>query len=143
MIKAPNKANTTKNSLILKQRIKLFSEFSIELIKRVNDTYPGSEGIDNNDMLNHYNWCFDVNSNVFMKQGVNFKNNIEVRDYFLDILIKSYYNIDDKQKDIACISIIKSLNILFSTNITDSNNISILSSIFKKFNKSIDKAIAI
>lgn len=138
MIKATsNKANTTKNNLILKQRMELFKDFSIELIYKVNNTYPGSEGIDDNDKLNHFNWCFDVNCNLFKTQGVDFKNNNEIRDYFLDILIKNYYNIDDTQKQIATTSILKSLITLFSTNITDSKQITILSNIFKKFNKSI------
>lgn len=139
MIKAPSKISTAKNIIILKQRTILFKDFSVELVKKINDTFPGSEGLNDNDVLNHYNWCFDVISNVFQKQGVYFKDNQEIRDYFLDILISSYYSIDDNKKEIATNNIIKSLISLFSTNISTSGNANLLNDIFKKFNTSIDR----
>lgn len=128
-----------KNLMILDEKVKLFKNFSINLINKVNRTYPGSEGIDSNDILNHYNWCYDLMCESIENDNVYLKKNNEVRDFFLDVLIKNYYNTDDKHKDCAATEIVDSLSSLFSMNQSDSKSLSALNNIFKMFNKSIKK----
>lgn len=128
-----------KNLMILDEKVKLFKMFSINLINQVNKTYPGSEGIDSNDILNHYNWCYCLMCESIEKNNIFLKNNNEVRDFFLDLLIKNYYIVDDKHKDRATTEIVDSISSLFSMNQSDSKALNALNNIFKMFNKSIIK----
>ncbi len=128
-----------KNVTLLLSKVNLFKQFSIDLVENVNKTYPGSEGIDQGDVLNHYNWCYNNICKKYVKFSHYFNENQEVKDFFLDILIKNYYCSSDREKDNALIGITNSLNALFSINKTDSKSLTALNNIFKMFNKSIKK----
>lgn len=128
-----------KNLMILDEKVNLFKEFSINLINKINKTFPGSYGINNDDILNHYNWCYDTMCKTIINANVYLNNNNEVRDFFLDLMIKDYYSVDDKHKDIATTEIVNSISLLFSMNQSDSKSLNALNNIFKMFNKSIKK----
>lgn len=128
-----------KNLMILDEKVNFFKKFSIDLINKINTTFPGSVGIDSNDILNHYNWCYDTMCKTIINANVYLNNNNEVRDFFLDLMIKDYYSVDDKHKDIATTEIVNSISTLFSMNQSDSKSLNALNNIFKMFNKSIKK----
>lgn len=77
-------------------RVEIYRNFIRVLSNNIYSTYLGKEYISSEeDILGHYNWCFNDVCNKFKLMGVDFNNNIEVRDYFMDYYRFGLYNAEN------------------------------------------------
>jgi hypothetical protein len=84
-----------KSHNILKERVDLYKDFSLNLLYKIYDTYLGVEYIKNKkDAIGHYNWCFGKVLEEFDEQEIDFYGNDELYDYFLDYYIDQFYSLN-------------------------------------------------
>jgi hypothetical protein len=72
---------------IVKDRVGIYQDFALNLLYYINYYYIDYESINTDeDIDNHYNWCFNKVCDEFLLEELNFRENNSVRMYF-----KSYY----------------------------------------------------
>ena len=81
-----------KSHNILRERVDLYKDFSINLLYKIYDTYLGIEYIKTRkDVIGHYNWCYGEILNQFYDQEIDFYGNDELYDYFLKYYVDQFY----------------------------------------------------
>lgn len=82
-----------KSHNILKERIDLYKDFTINLLIKIYDSYLGKEYIKNRrDIEGHYNWCFGKVLEEFDDQEIDFYGNDELYNYFFSYFLDQFYN---------------------------------------------------
>lgn len=82
------------------EKTKLFGDFIKSLMVRIFTTYI--ESSENKlytikeQQANHFTWCWRRTVSDFNNEGVIFHNDSLVRDYFRDVVFKSFYTFEDK-----------------------------------------------
>lgn len=79
------------------ERCNLYSDFVQSLILLVFDTYLGDDITTQEDRLQHFKWCWYTNIENFKKENINFKDTIDLYDYFLVFLFEVYYLTPNKK----------------------------------------------
>jgi hypothetical protein len=88
-----------KSHGILKERVELYRDFSLNLLYKIYDTYLGIEYIKTKkDAAGHYNWCFGKVLDEFDEQELDFYGNDELYDYFLEYYIDQFYSLRNQPK---------------------------------------------
>ena len=83
---------TEKHKLVIR-RSEIYLEFISYLTHTIVRLYPGSDVIiDNESMMNFYNYCFDRTCDEFKKQNINFENNIELRNRFVSYFENEFFS---------------------------------------------------
>lgn len=81
-----------KSHNILRERVDLYKDFSINLLYKIYDTYLGINYINTKkDAIGHYNWCYGKILDEFDDQEIDFYGNDELYDYFLDYYMDQFY----------------------------------------------------
>jgi len=78
-------------------RCQLYSDFVCSLLMIVFDTYMGDDFTNEEQRINHFNWCWDKNISNFKEEQIEFKSIIELKDYFKEFLVEVFYNVDGKE----------------------------------------------
>ena len=86
-----------KSHNILKERVELYKDFSINLLYMIYDTYLGIEYINTKkNAIGHYNWCFGKVLEQFDEQEIDFYGNDELYEYFLEYYIDQFYSLKNQ-----------------------------------------------
>jgi hypothetical protein len=84
---------------VVPERVELYRDFVISLCYLIHDTYLGDDTIvDEEHILVHFNWCWNINIGNFDKECVDFKKNGEHYYYYLNYFTEIYYKSPDKNK---------------------------------------------
>ena len=78
------------------ERCQLFGDFIESLIVKIVDTYMGDDITKPSQRVKHFKWCWDKTIEDFNGEGINFKSNNEIYNYFKGFMIDSYYSTNDK-----------------------------------------------
>ena len=78
-------------------RVNLYLDFVISLLHIVFDTYMGDDITNNEQRINHFNWCWDRNINNFKKESIFFENQDELKLYYKEFMLEIFYNLEDKE----------------------------------------------
>jgi hypothetical protein len=74
------------------EKIELYYDFFISLLNLVDETYLGSDVLKNeNDIQNHFAWCFNEVINQFEKEKIYFKPQGTHFEYLWLFLYDAYY----------------------------------------------------
>lgn len=123
---------------IIPEKMVLYHEFLLLLLDKINTTYLGSDVLcKDEDMQNHFSWCFKQVVNQFKKERIYFKEAGECYNYLWLFLYGAYYLSDNENK----LELIKEyLKVLFSYNIKKSDmDMSVMKEIYHIFNNSLIK----
>lgn len=86
-----------KSHNILKERVDLYRDFSINLLYKIYNTYLGFEYINTKKKaIGHYNWCFGKLLEEFDEQEIDFYCNDELYDYFLEYYLDQFYSLSEQ-----------------------------------------------
>jgi len=82
-------------SLIVKNRLDLFKDFTINLTCKIHAYYLGNDVLNNEvDIKNHFNWCYDKICDDFALEDLYFYDNKDLRDYFYEYFYDNLYKIN-------------------------------------------------
>lgn len=127
---------------IIKNRIEIYHDFTINLFNYIIRYYVDYESINSEeDISNHYNWCFDKVCDEFLLEGINFKDNESLRDYFKTYFYHEFYQAqNDSTKNVSLQHYEKFWKNIFEIeNQKNKGTIKVLIGLYKIFDESIDK----
>jgi len=77
---------------IVKDRVEIYRDFTINLLNYIIDYYLDDKtlGLDE-DIRNHFNWCFNKVCDEFKLEGIDFTDNKKLREYFYDFYYYQFY----------------------------------------------------
>ena len=107
--------------------------------KLIVDTYLGDEYIINeNQKLEHYNWCFKTVIENFKKEKIIFDNVNDLKDYFFFFYDELFYK--DKDKNIEKIDNLPELSFKFYR-LKSRSDMDIMIELYRLFEKSLNEKI--
>jgi hypothetical protein len=74
----------------------LFSDFTQSLFVLIFNTFMGDDVTNDDDKINHFKWCWDKNIENFKLEEIIFHTNVGAYNFFLDFILESYYDVEDK-----------------------------------------------
>lgn len=125
-----------KKYTIIKDRAKIFEDFTLNLVYYIYDYYLDKETLSSDiDIKNYFNFCYKKVCNGFEKEELFFNNNEELFNYFFQY----YYDHFFTQRDDVPISFFIKFwkNVFNVKNQRNKNYLKVLVEIYKIFDKSI------
>lgn len=81
-----------KTNSIMRERIEIYHDFTINLLCYIHDTYFGREYIKTDeDIIGHFNWCYNKVVEEFEDEEIFFRNNDELYKYFFAYYYDQFY----------------------------------------------------
>jgi len=88
-----------KTHNIIREKAELYYDFLFSLLDIVDETYLGSDVIKSDeDMINHFNWCFNKVVSNFEQERIYFNNKDTHYDYLWVFFYKAYYTCPTENK---------------------------------------------
>lgn len=88
-----------KTHNIIREKAELYYDFLFSLLDIVDETYLGSDVIKSDeDIINHFNWCFNKVVSNFEQERIYFNNKDTHYDYLWIFFYKAYYTCATKNK---------------------------------------------
>lgn len=125
----------TQKYVIIKDRIEIYKDFTINLLNYIIFYYLDKDSLsEDEDIKNHFNFCYDKVCDEFLEEEINFKDNNELREYFYIYYYNEFYK---KPSKIATYD--KFWRNIFEIDLQKNKNIiSVLLEIYMIFDKSIN-----
>ena len=118
-------------------KVKLYYDFITTLNRLIDKTYLGDEYISTEEeMLGHFNWCFDKIIENFDKENIKFKNDNDLRSYFKYYYEHLYYN--DSEKSLEKIDDLPKYSFEYYR-LKSMSDLDILVELYKLFERSLNK----
>jgi len=118
-------------------KVKLYYDFISTLNRLIDKTYLGDEYISTEEeMLGHFNWCFDKIIENFDKENIKFKNDNDLRSYFKYYYEHLYYN--DSEKSLEKIDDLPKYSFEYYR-LKSMSDVDILVELYKLFERSLNK----
>lgn len=115
------------------EKCELYKDFIQSLVMIMFDTYLGDDITNENDRINHFNWCWEQNIKNFKKEKINIKSN-QLYGYFLDFMNQTFYSSSDKNEK----NMLKMWKYLFDFNANkNKSDIDMMIVIYKMFENSL------
>lgn len=84
-----------KSHGVVKERVELYKDFTINLIHYIYDSYLGREYINKEeDIIGHFNWAYSKVLNEFEDEGIDFYGNNVLYEYFYGYFYERFYHAD-------------------------------------------------
>ena len=127
------------NEGVVHQRVSLYGDFILTLLKYCFDTYMGDDITNEEQQSKHFNWCFKKTTEGFKSENINLGELIELKEYYRDFLVEVYYSMPDKESSGEKIdNIVLFWKQLFDYNTSKTKaDVDCLLSVYKLFEKSI------
>lgn len=85
-----------KSHNIIRERVDLYKDFTINLINYIYDTYLGKEYINKeDDIRGHFDWCYNKVLDEFAEENIFFHENDDLYYYFFQYFHSQFYQIDE------------------------------------------------
>jgi hypothetical protein len=126
--------------VVLKDRLELFKDFTISLLNNIYEfRLDADSSADDDNIYNHFNWCYNKTCEDFLKEEIDFRDNQELKSYFYGYYSNQFYHIN-KIKSFSYYE--KFWNDIFNVeNQTNKNLSKILIEIYIIFNTTINNKI--
>jgi hypothetical protein len=135
--------SSVQKYIIVKDRVEIYKDFTINLLNYIFDFYLDPDTLSaDQDIQNHFNWCFNKVCAEFKEEGLDFSKNEKLRDYFFKFFYYQFYRREnqnltlkyydkfwrnifeiDKQKNKNTINSMIELYNIFDTSINQEKNI--------------------
>lgn len=135
----------TQKYVLLMGRVETFKDFSINLLYYIDKYYIDYESINTDeDIYNHFTFCYNKVCDEFIMEGINFKDNKELKEYYHKYYYHQYYksinndygtslefhekfwrnifNIDN-QKNKNILALLVEIYLIFDKSINDKKNV--------------------
>lgn len=127
---------------VIKERIEIYKDFVINLSNYIVDYYIDYESLyEDRDIYNHFDWCFNKVCDEFLLEGIDFKDNEKIRQYFKTFYYTNFYRAQNKPDlDISIEYFVKYWQILFDIEkLKNKNVITMMVELVGAFDKSVNR----
>lgn len=133
-------ATSTKKYIIVKDRVEIYKDFTINLLHYIYKYYIDRESLSaDEDIRNHYSWCFRKVCDEFLLEDLDFTDNEELKEYFYLYFYHQFYNIKNNN-EISLEYFEKFWKPIFEIDKQNNKNyINILVEIYSIFDKSVNQ----
>lgn len=84
---------TEKKYVIIKDRVEIYKDFALNLLYYIYYYYIDRETLsEEEDIHNHFKWCYKKVCDEFLEEGLDFTNNDELMEYFYVYYYHQFYN---------------------------------------------------
>lgn len=84
--------STGQKYIIVKDRVEIYKDFTMNLMYYITNYYIDYESIhEDQDIHNHFMWCFRKVCDEFQKEGIDFSKNQELKEYFHAYYYHQFY----------------------------------------------------
>jgi len=89
---------TEKKYSIVKDRVEIYRDFSMNLLYYIQHYYLDRETLnEDEDIWNHFSWCFKKVCDEFLKEGLDFTDNQELKEYYYAYYYHQFYKANTTQ----------------------------------------------
>jgi hypothetical protein len=93
--------STLHKFIIIKDRVEIYRDFTVNLINYIIDFYLDKNTLsDDDDIRNHFNWCFNKVCDEFNEEGLDFSKKDVLRQYFYNFFYYQFYKRENQNIDI-------------------------------------------
>jgi hypothetical protein len=88
-------SNDSKRYQIIKDRVEIYKDFTLNLLYYIQKYYLDKECLSKDeDIYNHFSWCFKKVCNEFLLEEIDFTKNENLKQYFYHYYYHQFYKID-------------------------------------------------
>lgn len=128
-----------KSNNLIKSRVELYKDFTINLCFNMIKTYLGPDYINTRKVKEeHFAWCFNKICEDFKMENIDFSKNKELYDYFLEYYISTVYDNHSFELDFLIEYWDNTLNLSYNKTKSDIDG---LVEVYKIFDKTIENKI--
>jgi hypothetical protein len=134
--------STNQKYIIVKDRVEIYKDFALNLLFYIHTYYIDKESLcEDEDIYNHYSWCFKKVCDEFLKEGIDFSKNLELKEYFYRYYYHQFYNIKGNVNQDTSLEYYEKFwrNIFEIDKQKNKNIINILIEIYSIYDKSINQ----
>jgi len=89
---------STQKYIIIKDRVEIYRDFALNLLYYIHNYYIDKETLSaDEDIRNHYSWCFKKVCDEFKEEELDFSNNKEMKEYFYMYYYNQFYKANKNQ----------------------------------------------
>jgi hypothetical protein len=90
--------STSQKYIIVKDRVEIYRDFAMNLLYYIFNFYIDKESLSaDEDIRNHYNWCFNKVCEEFKQEDLDFSTNQELKEYFFAYYYHQFYKVNNNQ----------------------------------------------
>jgi hypothetical protein len=116
----------------------LYYDFIMTLNRKVNNTFLGDDVINNEeDIKNHFEWCFNQTIKNFSKEGILFLETELLMEYFFNFYVELFYNSPIKKDIIEKLDKFPNMSFVYYR-IKTRSDMDVLLELYRIFEKSLD-----
>ena len=121
---------------LVRDRVEIYRDFTINLINYVFEYYLDKETLKlDQDIRNHFKFCFNKVCEEYLEEGMDFKENVELRDYLYQYFYHQFYKSEQDEK---IDYYMKFWDDVFAVDVQRNNNVlRLLVEIYLLFDKSV------
>ena len=83
---------TEKKYSIVKDRVEIYRDFALNLLYYIHEYYIDKETLsEDEDIYNHFRWCFKKVCDEFIEEGLDFSQNEELKEYYYAYYYHQFY----------------------------------------------------
>jgi len=83
---------STQKFIIVKDRVEIYKDFALNLLYYIHKYYIDRESLSaDEDIQNHYSWCFNKVCDEFKMEEIDFSGNVELKKYFYQYYYNQFY----------------------------------------------------
>jgi hypothetical protein len=132
--------STTKKYSIVRERVEIYKDFALNLLYYIYHYYLDKQTLSaDEDIYNHYSWCYNKVCAEFKEEEIDFSKNKELKEYFFMYYYHQFYRVNDNEE--ITLKYFENFwkNIFEIDKQKNRNTINALIEIYTIYNKSIDK----
>jgi len=133
---------TSQKYIIVKDRVEIYKDFALNLLYYIYNYYIDYESLhEDQDIRNHYSWCFNKVCEEFKQEGLDFSTNKELKEYFFAYYYHQFYKaMNNKAQDTSLAYFEKFWRNIFEIDKQKNKNIiNILIEIYNIYDKSVNQ----
>jgi hypothetical protein len=134
--------STSQKYIIVKDRVEIYKDFALNLLYYINHYYIDRESLSaDEDIHNHYVWCFNKVCDEFKQEEIDFSKNVELREYFYAYYYHQFYKVTGNKNQDTSLGFYERFwkNIFEIDKQKNKNIINILIEIYNIYDKSINQ----
>ena len=89
---------TSQKYIVVKDRVEIYKDFALNLLYYIHEYYLDNITLSaDQDIWNHFKWCYGKVCDEFQKENLDFTRNKELKHYFYKYYYHQFYTANQNQ----------------------------------------------